>query len=178
MNKSGSIEDILGQLENGEEEDDDELELERVTEEDSAVVQLVNKMIVDAYNRGASDIHIEPRPGKADEVIRFRVDGLCQVYQTIPYTYKNAINSRVKIMSDLDIAERRLPQDGKIKFSRYAPLDLELRVATIPTTGQNEDVVLRLLATGGPISLNKMGMRERDYNSFVDLVKNLMELFL
>jgi type II secretory ATPase GspE/PulE/Tfp pilus assembly ATPase PilB-like protein len=171
MNKSGSIEDILGQLENGEEEEDDELELERVTEEDSAVVQLVNKMIVDAYNRGASDIHIEPRPGKADEVIRFRVDGLCQVYQTIPYTYKNAINSRVKIMSDLDIAERRLPQDGKIKFSRYAPLDLELRVATIPTTGQNEDVVLRLLATGGPISLNKMGMRERDYNSFVDLVK-------
>lgn len=169
MSKSGSIEDILGQLENGD--DEDELELERVTEEDGAVVQLVNKMIVDAYNRGASDIHIEPRMGKSDEVIRFRIDGACQVYQTIPYTYKNAITSRVKIMSDLDIAERRLPQDGKIKFRKYAPLDLELRVATLPTAGRNEDVVMRLLATGGPISLDKMGMSERDYNEFINLVK-------
>jgi type II secretory ATPase GspE/PulE/Tfp pilus assembly ATPase PilB-like protein len=169
MGKSGSIEDILGQLENGDDEDD--VELERVTEEDGAVVQLVNKMIVDAYNRGASDIHIEPRMGKSDEVIRFRIDGACQVYQTIPYTYKNAITSRIKIMSDLDIAERRLPQDGKIKFRKYAPLDLELRVATMPTAGRNEDVVMRLLATGGPISLDKMGMSERDYNEFINLVK-------
>ncbi|UCF55873.1 MAG: Flp pilus assembly complex ATPase component TadA, partial [Deltaproteobacteria bacterium] len=154
--ESGSIEDILGQLEGGEQELDDELE--GISEEDGAIVQLVNKMVIDAYNMGASDIHIEPMMGKEDAIVRLRVDGICHVYQTIPYTYKNAICSRVKIMSDLDIAERRLPQDGKIKFKKYAPLDLELRVATIPTAARNEDVVMRLLPTGDPIPLEKMGM--------------------
>jgi type II secretory ATPase GspE/PulE/Tfp pilus assembly ATPase PilB-like protein len=149
---SGSIEDILGKLDVSEEEDDDDLV--GVSEEDSAIVQLVNKMVMDAYNRGASDIHIEPRAGKTNAVIRFRVDGACQVYQTIPYTYKRAIVSRLKIMSELDIAERRFPQDGKIKFKKYAPLDIELRVASIPTAGGNEDVVLRLLASGEPIPLD------------------------
>lgn len=165
----GSIEEILGQLDSGEEALDEELEA--VTEEDGAIVQLVNKMIIDAYNRGASDIHIEPRLGKADAVIRFRVDGLCQVYQTIPYTYKSAITSRIKIMSSLDIAERRLPQDGKIPFKKYAPLDIELRVATIPTTGGNEDVVMRILAAGEPLPLDKMGMNERDYNEFLAMIE-------
>ena len=166
---SGSIEEILGQLETGEEEVDDGLE--GVSEEDGAIVQLVNKMVIDAYNMGASDIHIEPMIGKEDAVVRFRVDGACHVYQTIPYTFKNAICSRIKIMSDLDIAERRLPQDGKIKFKRYAPLDIELRVATIPTTGRNEDVVMRLLASGEPIRLDKMGMSERNYEAFINMIK-------
>jgi type II secretory ATPase GspE/PulE/Tfp pilus assembly ATPase PilB-like protein len=165
---SGSIEDILGKLDVSEEDEDDELV--GVSEEDSAIVQLVNKMVMDAYNRGASDIHIEPRGGKANAVIRFRVDGACQVYQTIPYTYKRAVVSRLKIMSELDIAERRFPQDGKIKFKKYAPLDIELRVASIPTAGGNEDVVLRLLASGEPIPLDKMGMSDRTYGSFVDMI--------
>jgi len=168
LTDTGSIEDILGQLEGGEE--DYEEDIEGMTEEDSAIVQLVNKMIVDAHNRGASDIHIEPRQGKANAQIRIRVDGACQVYQTVPYTYKRAIVSRLKIMSDLDIAERRLPQDGKIKFRRFAPLDIELRVATIPTAGQNEDVVMRILAAGEPIPLHNMGMSERNYDAFIDMV--------
>ena len=165
---AGSIEEILGKLDPGEEEYDEEVE--GVSEQDSAIVQLVNKMIVDAYHRGASDIHIEPRQGKQNALIRFRVDGACQIYQTIPYSFKRAIVSRIKIMADLDISERRLPQDGKIKFRRFAPLDIELRVATIPTTGQNEDVVLRLLTTGEPIPLDKMGMSERDYNALLDII--------
>ena len=165
----GSIEEILGQLNSDEDVLDEELE--GVTEEDGAIVQLVNKMIVDAYNRGASDIHVEPRPGKADSVIRFRIDGLCQIYQTIPYTYKAAMSSRIKIMSSLDIAERRLPQDGKIPFKKYAPLDIELRVATIPTAGGNEDVVMRVLAAGEPLPLDKMGMNERDYNEFLGMIE-------
>ncbi len=168
LSDSGSIEDILGQLESGDDEFDEDIE--GMTEEDSAIVQLVNKMIVDAFNRGASDIHIEPRQGKAHALIRMRVDGACQLYQTLPYTYKRAIVSRLKIMSDLDIAERRLPQDGKIKFKKYAPLDIELRVATIPTTGQNEDVVMRLLAAGEPIPLDVMGMSERDYNELISMI--------
>ena len=164
-----SIEDILGKLEGLEEEEEDE-EVERVSEEDGVIVQLVNKMIIDAHSRNASDIHVEPRPGKQNAVIRFRIDGACQLYQTIPYTFKRAIVSRIKIMSDLDISERRLPQDGKIKFKKYAPLDIELRVATIPTAGGVEDVVLRLLASGEPIPLEKMGMRERDYKAFIDMI--------
>ncbi len=168
IDNSGSIEDILGQLNGLSEEDDDEME--RVSEEDGTIVQLVNKMIVDGYNRNASDIHIEPRPGKANSVIRFRVDGACQVYQTIPHTFKRAIVSRIKIMSDLDISERRLPQDGKIKFKRYAPLDIELRVATIPTSGGTEDVVMRILAAGEPIPLEKMGMSERNFNVFIRMI--------
>jgi type II secretory ATPase GspE/PulE/Tfp pilus assembly ATPase PilB-like protein len=168
MEDSGSIEDILGQLGTEEEEDTDDLE--RVSEEDGAIVQLVNKMIVDAFNRNASDIHIEPRPGKANSVIRFRIDGACQVYQTIPYSFKQALVSRLKIMSDLDISERRLPQDGKIKFKKFAPLDIELRVATIPTAGGVEDVVMRILAAGEPIPLDKMGLNERNYSVFIDMI--------
>jgi type II secretory ATPase GspE/PulE/Tfp pilus assembly ATPase PilB-like protein len=168
MEDSGSIEDILGQLEANDEEGVEDGD--RVTEEDGAIVQLVNKMVIDAHSRNASDIHIEPRQGKANAVIRFRIDGACQVYQTIPYTFKQAIVSRLKIMSDLDISERRLPQDGKIKFKKYAPLDIELRVATIPTSGGNEDVVMRLLAAGEPIPLEKMGMSERNFSVFVEMI--------
>jgi type II secretory ATPase GspE/PulE/Tfp pilus assembly ATPase PilB-like protein len=168
LEDSGSIEDLLGQLEATGEEDYEDME--RVSEEDGTIVQLVNKMIIDGYNRNASDIHIEPRPGKANSVIRFRIDGSCQVYQTIPYTYKQAIVSRLKIMSDLDISERRLPQDGKIKFRKYAPLDIELRVASIPTAGGTEDVVMRILAAGDPIPLENMGMSERNYKVFIEMI--------
>ncbi len=164
---SGSIEDILGQLVSVDDEEDD---YESMADDDSTIVQLVNKMIVDAYKRGASDIHIEPRSGKEPAVIRIRIDGACQRYQTIPHTYKRALVSRIKIMSDLDIAEKRLPQDGKIKFKRYSPLDIELRVATVPTAGRNEDMVLRILASGEPIQLSRMDMSERDLNEFTDII--------
>jgi type II secretory ATPase GspE/PulE/Tfp pilus assembly ATPase PilB-like protein len=169
IDESRSIEEILGQVGTDAEAFDDEFE--GITEEDGAIVQLVNKMIIDGFDRGASDIHIEPMPGRENATIRFRVDGLCQVYQTIPYTYKNALCSRIKIMSDLDIAERRLPQDGKIRFKRYAPLDIELRVSTVPTAGGNEDIVLRILASGEPLPLNRVGMNERDYAAFLDMIQ-------
>ncbi len=161
-------EDVLNQLDFSD--DIYEEEFKGMTEEDSVIVQLVNKMIIDAYNRGASDIHIEPRQGAANAMMRFRIDGICQFYKALPYTYKRAIVSRIKIMSDLDIAEKRLPQDGKIKFKKFAPLDIELRVATIPTAGQNEDVVMRILSAGGPIPLEKMGLSQRNYNTFTDMI--------
>ncbi len=170
------IDDILSQLE------DETGEIEEaesgVGEEDSAVVQLVNKIILDAYVRNASDIHIEPYPGKQNAVVRIRVDGSCTVYQTIPFAYRNAVVSRIKIMADLDIAERRLPQDGKIKFKKYGGKDIELRVATVPTQGGIEDVVMRILAAGEPIPLAKIGFSERNYESFVDSVTNPYGLVL
>jgi type II secretory ATPase GspE/PulE/Tfp pilus assembly ATPase PilB-like protein len=165
---SRSAEDILGKLEAQERGVDEEIE--SMKEDDSGIVQFVKQMIIDAYNRNASDIHIEPRQGNADALIRFRIDGACQVYQSVPYGYKRALVSRLKIMADLDIAERRVPQDGKIKFRKFAPLDIELRVATIPTAGRNEDVVMRILAAGEPIPLEKMGMTDRNYKAFIDII--------
>ncbi len=174
----GSIDDIIGKLEPGEEEIEFEGGVDMITEDDSAIVKLVNKIITDAYKKNSSDIHIEPYPGKLGAEIRLRIDGACQVYQTVPAHYKKAVSSRIKIMSDLDISERRKPQDGKIKFKKFAPLDIELRVATIPTVGGEEDVVMRILAAGEPISLSKIGMGERDYNMLLECITKPYGIFL
>jgi type II secretory ATPase GspE/PulE/Tfp pilus assembly ATPase PilB-like protein len=125
---------------------------------DNELVKLVNKIIVDAYNQGVSDIHVEPMPGKGKTGIRFRKDGTLMNYIEVPASYRNPLVTRLKIMCDLDISEKRRPQDGKIKFKKFGPLDIELRVATIPTAGGVEDVVMRILAAGEPIPLDKMGI--------------------
>jgi type II secretory ATPase GspE/PulE/Tfp pilus assembly ATPase PilB-like protein len=124
---------------------------------DNELVKLVNKVIIDAYNQQASDIHIEPYPGKAKTEIRLRKDGNLSPYIEVPASYRAAIVARIKIMCDLDISEKRKPQDGKIKFKKFGPLDIELRVATIPTAGGVEDIVMRILAAGEPMPLEKMG---------------------
>ncbi|MBT8373416.1 MAG: Flp pilus assembly complex ATPase component TadA, partial [Deltaproteobacteria bacterium] len=162
------IEDIMSQLE--EEEAEIEEAESGVDDQDSAVVQIVNKIILDAYERGASDIHVEPYSGKEKTEVRIRIDGSCMVYQTIPFNYRNAIISRLKIMSDLDIAERRKPQDGKIKFKKFGGKDIELRVATVPTQGGLEDVVMRILSAGEPLPLNKMGFSQRNYKNFISVI--------
>jgi type II secretory ATPase GspE/PulE/Tfp pilus assembly ATPase PilB-like protein len=162
------IDEILGELAVEEEEIDDAEK--GVSDEDSAIVQLVNKIILDAYARKASDIHIEPYPGKKNTEIRFRTDGVCQLYQTVPYSYRAAIISRLKIMSDLDIAERRKPQDGKIKFKKYGGKNIELRVATVPTAGGLEDIVMRILHSGEPLPLNKIGFSKPNYERFLDII--------
>ena len=125
---------------------------------DNELVKFVNKVIVDAYNQKASDIHIEPMPGKFKTGIRFRIDGSLIPYVEVPSHLRQAMVTRLKIMCDLDISERRKPQDGKIKFKKYGPLDIELRVATIPSAGGVEDVVMRILAAGEPIPLEKLGL--------------------
>ncbi|HXZ48107.1 MAG TPA: ATPase, T2SS/T4P/T4SS family [Usitatibacter sp.] len=125
---------------------------------DNELVKLVNKIIVDAFHQGASDIHIEPLPGKGKTGIRFRKDGSLMNYIEVPAAYRNPLVTRLKIMCDLDISEKRKPQDGKIKFKKFGPLDIELRVATIPTAGGVEDVVMRILAAGEPIPLDKLGI--------------------
>lgn len=158
---ASSINDIINRLDVGD-EPEIESESQRVSEQDSAIVQLVNKIIIDAVQNKVSDIHIEPFPGKEDVQVRMRIDGRCKVYQKIPYKYKYAIPSRIKIMCGLDISERRKPQDGKIDFKKFGPIDVELRVATVPTAGQLEDVVMRVLASGEPIPYDKLGLTERN----------------
>ncbi|TMH71113.1 MAG: GspE/PulE family protein [Betaproteobacteria bacterium] len=144
---------------------------------DNELVKLVNKVIVDAYNQNASDIHIEPYPGKAKTEIRFRKDGSLGPYIEVPASYRAAIVARIKIMCDLDISEKRKPQDGKIKFKKFGPLDIELRVATNPTAGGVEDIVMRILAAGEPIPLEKMGFTARNLEELQKTVSKPYGLF-
>ncbi len=168
--EEGSIDELLGKLETPEADEPEET-ADLLSENDNAIVQLVNKIIKDAYTKNSSDIHIEPYPGKEGAEIRLRVDGNCQLYQTIPYNYKKAVVSRLKIMADLDITERRKPQDGKISLRKFSPLDIELRVATVPTSAGQEDMVLRLLGAGEPMPLDGIGMNERDHKLFLDMIQ-------
>jgi type II secretory ATPase GspE/PulE/Tfp pilus assembly ATPase PilB-like protein len=157
-----SMDDLLSSM-GGEEDENAALTQDDVSAAaDNELVKLVNKIIVDAYRMGASDIHVEPQPGKAKTQIRLRKDGSLLNYIEVPSTYRNALVTRLKIMCDLDISEKRRPQDGKIKFKRFGPLDIELRVATIPSQGGVEDVVMRLLASGEPLPLEKMGFSARN----------------
>jgi len=164
-----SISDLVEKLD----EEDEYLEEEDVIlETDSIVMQLVNKVINDAYMRGASDIHIEPSLIKKIVEIRFRIDGDLGVYQTVPFNYRSAIVSRIKIMSNLDITERRRPQDGKIKFRRpKGEGNIELRVATIPTQGGTEDVVMRILAKGETMPLENIALSPDNYDTLLKLLE-------
>jgi len=155
---SSTIDQLLADMDGTPTEDgvaDDALESAAA---DNELVKFVNKVIIDAYNQKASDIHIEPMPGKLKTGIRFRIDGGLVPYVEVPAHFRQAMVTRLKIMCDLDISERRKPQDGKIKFKKYGPLDIELRVATIPSAGGVEDVVMRILAAGEPIPLEKLGL--------------------
>jgi type II secretory ATPase GspE/PulE/Tfp pilus assembly ATPase PilB-like protein len=136
-----------------------------VDETDSGIVKLANQMIIDGFNRGASDIHVEPYGKTAPTRVRLRIDGDCVKYLEIPAAHRNAIVQRLKIMAKLDISEKRKPQDGKIRFK--GPMGtIELRVATIPTSGGNEDVVMRILAASKPLPLERMGFSARNLDEF------------
>jgi type II secretory ATPase GspE/PulE/Tfp pilus assembly ATPase PilB-like protein len=155
---TSTIDQLLADMDGGPIDDgsnDDSLESAAA---DNELVKFVNKVIIDAYNQKVSDIHIEPMPGKFKTGIRFRIDGSLVPYVEVPAHFRSAMVTRLKIMCDLDISERRKPQDGKIKFKKYGPLDIELRVATIPSAGGVEDVVMRILAAGEPIPMEKLGL--------------------
>jgi type II secretory ATPase GspE/PulE/Tfp pilus assembly ATPase PilB-like protein len=161
---------IIMELGSGEEDEVEASETDpnappEVDETDSGIVRLANQIIIDAYNRGASDIHIEPYGKLAPTQVRLRIDGDCVKYLEIPAPHRNAIVQRFKIMSKLDISEKRKPQDGKIRF-RGPMGTIELRVATIPTAGGNEDIVMRLLAASKPLPLEKMGFSDRNIGEF------------
>lgn len=168
-----SVSDILGELVNESqlETAEDASSTTGLDENDSAIVRLANQIIADGYRQGVSDIHIEPYGEKRDTLVRFRVDGSCFEYMKIPPSYRRAIVSRLKIMASLDIAERRKPQDGKIKFKLGENKEIELRVATIPTAGYNEDIVMRILAASEPLPLDKMGFSERNLRELKDIAE-------
>ena len=173
----GSLGEMLSGMEDGDVSEPGSAGDDLSAASDNELVRLVNKIIVDAYQQGASDIHIEPRPGKEKTLIRFRKDGSLSPYIEIPASYRNALVARLKIMCDLDISERRKPQDGKIKFRKFGPLDIELRVATLPTAGGLEDVVMRILAAGEPIPLDQLGVLPDNLRRLKDAVGKPYGLF-
>ena len=177
-----TIADFDGEVE-GEDEDDsyDETlfsaaETAQVT--DNVVVRIVNKIIEDAHRQKVSDIHIEPGMGKQKVVVRFRKDGVLATYYKFPTKYRAVFVSRIKVMAHLDISNKNKPQDGKINFRHFAPIDVELRVATIPTAGGIEDVVIRLLSGGKCMPVNAIGLSSNNLDRLLDGVSRPYGLFL
>lgn len=137
----------------------------RSVEPDSEVIALINRILLDAYRRGASDIHIEPGAGKNPVKVRYRIDGECVVAHTIPSTYKGTVVARIKIIAGLDISEHRRPQSGKI-IVRFEQRKLEYRVEITPTVGGLEDAVLRLLNTSQALQFDEMGLLPHNADMF------------
>ena len=158
--QSASLADVMNDLDMddlevvGEEDDVDLGSLERATE-DAPVVKLVNLILTDAIKKKASDIHIEPYERYFR--VRYRIDGILYEVMKPPLKLKNAITSRIKIMSELDIAERRLPQDGRIKIKLGGGKDMDFRVSVLPTLF-GEKIVMRLLDKSNlQLDMTKLG---------------------
>ncbi len=149
-----------------------EVKAEELEKEDSApIIQLTNRVIEDAYISGASDIHIEPQ--EKELIIRYRIDGLCQEKLRLPKQVSNAMISRLKIMCNLDISERRLPQDGRIVFKKYTKknMDIDLRVATGPMK-DGEKVVMRILdKSKSTLPLPALGFSDENLAKYRECVR-------
>jgi type II secretory ATPase GspE/PulE/Tfp pilus assembly ATPase PilB-like protein len=162
----------------GTESGDLDIAEQQAVKSDSVLVRLVNRIILDAVEQKASDIHIESNLGPKTTRVRFRKDGTLVNYLDLPSQFRNAVLSRIKIMSQLDITEHRKPQDGKIDFSRFGPAQVELRVATVPTTRGLEDVVMRVLAAAKPVPMADLGLEEDALHSIERLISKPHGLFL
>ncbi len=179
LNSDSSMASLADDLDLDDDQDDDVIEDGEITEHDSEVVRLVNALMVEAWRKNASDIHIEPNVRARYCMIRLRIDGTCHEFRKMRLALARPLVSRIKIMSHLDIAERRLPQDGKvkIKLSEINRL-LEFRIATIPTMEGQEDVVMRLLASGKPMPLEKLGLTQENQTNFERLIHKPYGLIL
>jgi type II secretory ATPase GspE/PulE/Tfp pilus assembly ATPase PilB-like protein len=163
------LDDIIPDI-SFEEEEDTEDDMVMVDESSSQVVKFVDQVLVTAFRNNVSDIHIEPSVITRKTTIRFRSDGVCHEYIQVPNSMALAIISRLKIMADLDIAEKRRPQDGKIKVKRKGIKEFELRISTMPTAGRFEDAVMRILTRSTSIGLDDIGLNERNLTVLKKLI--------
>lgn len=157
-------------------EGDDEKDDSESAAAASGIIQLVNRVIVESDRLGGSDIHIEPGKDKSPGIVRVRVDGICREILKVPAEHTGALIARIKVMSRLDISERRLPQDGKCKL-KIRGRALELRVATVPTVN-GESAVLRLLAAGSAMPLDKMNLSPANMENLLEAAKHPHGLLL
>jgi type IV pilus assembly protein PilB len=161
---AGRSSDLASAVGEAVDEEEEEAALEmRESADDAPVVKLVHSVIADAVERGASDIHFDPRKGEMK--VRFRVDGVVSDATTVPKKLTRGLVSRVKIMADLDISERRMPQDGRVGLN-VSGRQVDLRVVTLPIVG-GESIVIRILdKEGGVLELEKLGMQEADRQKY------------
>jgi type II secretory ATPase GspE/PulE/Tfp pilus assembly ATPase PilB-like protein len=173
----GNLDELLANMSRPMQEEGEEENYVPNANADNEVVKFVNKIILEAHHKKASDIHIEPGIGKANVSVRLRIDGSLVPYLDAPRHLRQAIVARIKIMSDLDISETRRPQDGKITFKKFGPIDIELRVATLPSSGGVEDVVMRILAGGEAIPMSQLGLTAHNMDRLVSVIHKPYGLF-
>lgn len=158
-----SMEELMGDMKSGEEKNNEE-----VAVDDSPIIKLVNQILLNAVQQKASDVHVDPQETKVN--IRVRVDGVLRTERTLPKHMQNVLIARIKIMSNLNITESRIPQDGRIKINLdFHPVDL--RVSTLPTV-YGEKVVMRILDLGSSLNnISQIGFNEINYDRFLNLIE-------
>ncbi len=162
----GEMSEILDEI--GSSVEDNDEQFDELSDDAPAVVRLVSRILHDAKRLNASDIHIDPERN-APTRVRMRVDGVCRDMNQVPNSHHNAVIARIKIMSNLNIAEKRVPQDGKLAFRMGGQL-VEVRVATIPTVA-GEGVVMRILASGGAMPIDKMNLAPSNRQRLEHMIK-------
>lgn len=162
----GEMDEILDEIGTSAEVLDESSE--EMSDDAPAVVRLVSRVLHDAKRLNASDIHVDPEKNGPTRV-RLRVDGVCRDVTQVPASHHSAVVARIKIMSNLNIAEKRVPQDGKLAFRMSGQL-VEVRVATIPTVA-GEGVVMRILASGGALPIEKMNISPRNTAMLKEMIK-------
>ncbi len=166
------LSNLIGELANEQidvDESADDAFNSSVNETDSQIITLVNRILLDGFRKGASDIHFEPGVGPQPLQIRYRIDGVCQQAHQVASGFKKAMIARIKIISKLDISERRRPQSGKI-IMRSDRRKIEFRVETTPTAGGQEDAVLRILSSSQPLKLTELSLTENNHKQFVEML--------
>ncbi|WP_137168357.1 GspE/PulE family protein [Salinimonas lutimaris] len=162
----GEMSEILDEI--GSASEDKEEVIDELSDDAPAVVRLVSRILHDAKRLNASDIHVDPEKNGPTRV-RMRIDGVCRDMNQIPNSHHSAVIARIKIMSNLNIAEKRVPQDGKLAFKTGGQL-VEVRVATIPTVA-GEGVVMRILASGGAMPIDKMNLAAANMERLKSMIK-------
>src|SRR5215207_9567761 len=177
-NGSAGFDDVVMQIGAEFQENEADIRDEDVSEESGPIIQLANRIIEDAYFSGTSDIHIEPQ--EKEIIVRKRVDGVCQEKLRLPKKVGPALVARLKIMCNLDISERRLPQDGRIVFKQYTKknLDLDLRVSTAPLN-HGEGVVMRILDKAkSTLPLPALGFSEENLSRYRECIRQPYRMIL
>tara|TARA_R110001632_G_scaffold55815_1_gene136466 strand:+ start:1967 stop:4177 length:2211 start_codon:yes stop_codon:yes gene_type:complete len=162
----GAMDEILDEIGTSGQETDEQMD--DMSDDAPAVVRLVSRILHDAKRLEASDIHIDAEKN-APTRVRMRIDGVCRDITQVPASHHNAVIARIKIMSNLNIAEKRLPQDGKLAFKLSGQV-IEVRVATIPTVA-GEGVVMRILATGGALPMGKMNLSPANHQTILRMIE-------
>ncbi|QAU25137.1 type IV-A pilus assembly ATPase PilB [Dyella sp. M7H15-1] len=162
----GDLDDLA--LESRDDEADTGGGIDATANDDAPVVKFVNKILVDAIRRGASDIHFEPY--ETQYRVRLRMDGMLRAVASPPMKLSNRISSRLKVMAGLDIAERRVPQDGRIKLNLSKSHAMDFRVSTLPTLF-GEKIVLRILdSSSAKLGIDKLGYEDQQKKLYLDAI--------